>query len=117
MREIIRNNIIDLPFSLHDTHIHKIIIDDNNVRFNFKEGYYSLSSDSRTPTQGYIEFQNVDFDYCSVYVFHASYSRRLKGKRLRLEEFSHKYKELDLEVIDETYGYNMSKFNGFYYKV
>lgn len=115
MREIIRNNIIDLPFSLHDCHIHKILIDANNVKLIFKDGYYDLFNGDCMPTKGYIEFQNVDFDYCSVYMFHTSFSR-LKGKRFRLEEFSYKYKELDLEIIDETYGYNISKFSGVYYK-
>ena len=38
---------------------------------------------------------------------------KIKGHKYSLKKFIKKYKKADIEIVDETYGYNQSKFSGY----
>lgn len=117
MREITRKNMVDLPYSLHDAHINKISMKDTNVMLYFDEGYYVTDNGDTVQAKGYLEFNGVDLDFCDVYIMNMDRnSSKFKGKKYSLKRFIKKHPEIDMEIIDETYGYNQSKFSGFLYK-
>lgn len=112
-----RKNITNLPYSLHDAHINKIIMKGTSVKLYFREGYYIPCSGDCIPVEGYIEIQAVDEDFCYVYVMNTNgYPGKFKGKKYKLKEFIKKHSKIDMEIINETYGYNQSKFSGWMYK-
>lgn len=116
MKEIERKNIIDLPYSLHDTKVNKIEIISDKIIMYFNEGYYKKDSDYNL-TNGFIEFGNVDLDYCSVCIFNLeSDFGKFSGEKFSLQDFVEKFNTINFEIIDETYGYNQSKFLGYIYE-
>lgn len=115
MKIIERKNIIDLPYSLHDARVNKINVVSDKVIMYFDEGYYKIYEDELI--KGYIEFGNVDLDFCSISVFDSQGGLgKLSGERFSLQYFSQRFKNLDLEIVEETYGYNKSKFFGYIYE-
>ena len=40
MKEIIRKNIVDLPYSLHDARVNKMRIEDEKIMMHFSEGFF-----------------------------------------------------------------------------
>jgi hypothetical protein len=117
MKEITRKNMVDLPYSLHDAHINKMKIKDTNLMLYFDEGYYVPVNGDTVLVKGYLELNEVELDCCNVYIMNMDRNyRKFKGKRYSLKKFMNKYPEIDMEIIDETYGYNQSKFSGFMYK-
>ncbi|UOW69604.1 hypothetical protein [Paraclostridium bifermentans] len=116
MKEIERKNIIDLPYSLHDAKVNKIEITSDKVILYFNEGYYKIDNDCNL-TKGFIEFNNVDLDYCSVCIFNLEGNLgKFSGEKFSLQDFVEKFNNLNFEIIDETYGYNQSKFFGYVYE-
>ncbi|WP_025163039.1 hypothetical protein [Paraclostridium bifermentans] len=116
MKEIERKNIIDLPYSLHDTKVNKIEITSDKVILYFNEGYYKIDNDCNL-TKGFIEFNNVDLDYCSVCIFNLEGNLgKFSGEKFNLQDFVEKFNNINFEIIDETYGYNQSKFFGYVYE-
>lgn len=116
MKEIEQKNIIDLPYSLHDARVNKINIASDKVIMHFNEGYYKLENDCKL-IKGYIEFSNADLDHCSVYIFDLTGDfGKFSGEKFNLQDFSKTFKNIDLEIVDETYGYNQSKFFGYIYE-
>lgn len=117
MKETKRKNITSLPYSLHDAHIRKIKIKGKTIKVFFDKGYYMPKNHDWVPVDGYIEFQRADFLYCNVYIFSMEGNRgRFAGKKYSLKKFVKKYPKVDMEIIDETYGYNQSNFAGYCYK-
>lgn len=116
MKEIERKNIIDLPYSLHDARVNNINTVSDKVIMHFNEGYYKIDNDCEL-IKGCVEFSNVDLDYCSVYIIDSDGSLgKFSGERFSLQDFSESFNNIDLEIIDETYGYNKSKFFGYIYE-
>lgn len=116
MKEIERKNIIDLPYSLHDAKVNKIEITSDKVILYFNEGYYKIDNDCNL-TKGFIEFNNVDLDYCSVCIFNLEGNLgKFSGEKFSLQDFVEKFNTINFEIIDETYGYNQSKFFGYIYE-
>lgn len=122
MKKTVRTNIVDLPYSLHDAHINKIQVKQVNeyeakVKLFFDGGFFVPRDGDTVHIAGRLLFEKVDLDYCSVYVLNTTgkKNRKIKGKEYELKAFAKKYKVLDMEIVDETYGYNQSKFSGFMY--
>lgn len=120
----IRKNIVGLEYSLHDAYMSKIKIkkydkelQTANVKINFKEGYYRSKDGATMLVKGYLLFEKVDLDFSNVYLMkiRGLNHGKIKGKKYSLKKFVKKYKNIDMEIIDETYGYNQSKFAGYFY--
>lgn len=120
--KIRREDMPFLPFSMHDVYIKKIRLqqlDDfmANVTFMLPDGVYRSDEDSN-PIPGSILFEQVDLDFSNVYVMKTcgvNYGK-IKGRKYSLKKFVKKYKKADIEIVDETYGYNQSKFSGYLYE-
>lgn len=114
MKEIIRKNISNLPYSLHDAHINNIIVQEDTLIFYFDKGYYVPKDGDCMPIQGSIKFEDVDLDYCYIYTLNTDgHCGTFKGEKYQVIDFIQRYSIIDMEIIDESYGYNQSKFSGY----
>ena len=119
--KIRREDMPSLKFGLHDVHIKKIKIQkidsfSANVTFMLLDGVYTCDEDIE-PIPCNILFEGVDLDFSNIYVmtiFGVNHGK-IKGHKYSLKKFIKKYKKADIEIVDETYGYNQSKFSGYLY--
>ncbi len=111
-----RKNISDLPYSLHDARVNHIELSDDQMTLYFNEGYYRPADGDCLPVQGSIIFEHVDCDFCHAYLLNIEKDRgTFLGEKFPLSTFAARFPKMDFEIIDETYGYNLSKFTGFFY--
>lgn len=117
MKETIRNNIVDLPYSLHDARVNKITIQGENIVLYFSRGFYKPVNNDCLPVKGAaISIQGLDLDFCNAYLLDTAGScGKFTGEKFSLEEFASRFADIDFEIIDETYGYNQSNFSGYLY--
>ncbi len=116
MKEILRDNVINLPYSLHDAHINRIHLKDDIVRMDFNHGFYCPFEGDTVPIAGSIELRQVDLDFCNVYIMDMpGKDGSFKGREISLEDYARNSGNVDMEIVDETYGYNKSKFSGYMY--
>ncbi|WMJ84161.1 hypothetical protein ACS3UN_08660 [Oscillospiraceae bacterium LTW-04] len=117
MKETKRKNILDLPYSLHDAHVNRIDIVPEQVTLWFDAGFYKPMNGDGLPVKGYVTFEDVDFDFCYAYLMDSTIDcGQFTGKKFVLTQFAKCFPNIDFEIIDETYGYNQSKFSGFFYE-
>jgi hypothetical protein len=119
MKEIIRKNILDLPYSLHDARVSKITLEEKKIILYFSEGFYEPRNNDYLAVEGkgIISIEGSDLDFCTVYLFDSvGNSGQFSGEKYRLDAFIHEFPHMDFEIIDETYGYNQSKFSGYFYE-
>lgn len=110
MNKYIKPNL-NLPISLHDCNITNINItnEDNmycNICFEFEDGFF-LTNTQEPPilNDTKVIFSKVDIDFCSASIYKDD-----TLKSISFNELSKLAQEETLEIIDETYGYNKSKF-------
>lgn len=117
MKEIIRKNVVDLPYSLHDAKVNKLTIEEENIVLYFSRGFYKPVDNDCLPVKGAeISIQGLDLDFCHVYLLDtAGGCGKITGEKISLEEFARRFPVIDFEIIDETYGYNQSNFSGYLY--
>lgn len=116
-KKIYRNKSEECPYYLHDARINKIICRKNKIKFIFDNGYFVKGDEDCIPVKGHIEFQDADYDFCRVYVLNnVKNTGKFTGKKYWLKKFSDKYKKVNMEIIDETYYHNISKFTGWIYR-
>ena len=114
MKKIIRERKSNLPCSLHDSHINKITVLKDKIRFDFK--YIFLYSDEEESTvKASIEFENTDADFCDIYVMNVNKKSKIKGKKQSFKKFIKKYPKLDMEIVTETYNYYDTVWSGYIY--
>lgn len=118
MKETIRKKIVDFPYSLHDARVHKIRIEAEKIVMCFSEGYYKPMDNDCVSVNGnpLISIEHADLDFCVVYLIDLEADcGKFSGEKMGLQEFINRFAEIDFEIIDETYGYNQSKFSGYFY--
>lgn len=114
MKKIIRERKSNLPCSLHDSHINKITVLKDKIRFDFE--YIFLYSDEEESTvKASIEFENTDADFCDIYVMNVNKKSKIKGKKQSFKKFIKKYPKLDMEIVTETYNYYDTVWSGYIY--
>ena len=60
------------------------------------------------------EFHNVQWDFSFVYLLGVTGNvSTFMGEKMFLKEFIERYKQFGFSVMDETYGYNMTKYCGY----
>ena len=63
---------------------------------------------------GYVEFQNVRWDYSFVYLLGVTGNvGTFTGEKMFLKDFISRFTPFGFSVMDETYGHNITKFNGY----
>ena len=112
MKRTIRNNV-NMPYSLHDMNVFAFDVCDNNIIMRTQSGMIDTAPPCRQ-CDGYLEFHNVQWDYSYVYLLGLTGNvGKFAGEKMFLKDFIDKYKQFGFSVMDETYGYNMTKYCGF----
>lgn len=119
MKETIRRNIVDLPYSLHDSRVNKIRIEDEGIVMHFSKGFFKPMNNGCLSVKGnaVISINGLDLDFCYAYLINTMGGcGKFTGEKFSLVEFINRFPDIDFEIVDETYGYNQSKFSGYLYK-
>lgn len=113
MQRTMRNNITGLPYSLHDMQVMEMLADGNELVFKFEHGFVKLA-DPCIQVMGELHFHDVDWDFCYAYTLDFCGSTGpFTGCKQFLRDFIAADQSVQFEIMDETYGYNASKFAGY----
>lgn len=112
MKKTIRENIT-APYSLHDMNVVSFEVKDNDVIMRTQSGIIKTEGLS-SQVDGYVEFYNVQWDFSYVYLFDFTGNvGKFCGEKMFFNDFIEKYKPFGFSILDETYGYNQTKYAGF----
>ena len=63
---------------------------------------------------GFVEFHDVQWDFSYVYLLGVTGNvGTFTGEKMFLKDFIDRYKGFGFSIMDETYGYNMTKYCGY----
>ena len=105
------------PYSLKDCHISAINLDGDNVELICDLGYQD-NSIPRRGVKGDIIISKVNYEYCRAYILNysglicGSYGE-FNGKKMPADEFLRTFSKISLDVMEEAFGKNIWKLNGF----
>lgn len=117
MKETNRKNIVDLPYSLHDARVTHIKLVSHKIVMYFNKGYFKATNNDFLLVNGFIELNDVDLDYCCAYILDSiGCTENFSGQKFSLQRFIEQFPNINFEIVDETYGYNQSKFSGYLYE-
>ncbi len=93
MKTTVRNNITDLPYSLHDAVVTAVNIEgDFPVTLCFEKGFFEPSEGDCRRVDGYVAIDGIDNDFCNVYVFNGTKNEgAFRGRKMPLKPFAEKY--------------------------
>ena len=112
MKRTVRNNI-DTPYSLHDMNVIAFDVAGNDLIMRTQSGLLKTAPVAEQ-VDGYVELRDVQWDFSYAYLLEVSGNAGIfKGEKLFLKDFVSKVAPLGFCIMDETYGYNMSKFSGY----
>ena len=112
LKRTIRNNI-DTAFTLHDMNVISFDIIDNDIVMKTQSGIVEICSPCRQ-LDGHVEFHNVQWDFSYVYLLGITGNvGTFTGEKMFLKDFIERYKQFGFSIMDETYGYNMTKYCGY----
>lgn len=114
--DYIRDRKRNFSFSLHDSRIVQIEIDENRLSLKMDRiSQYVESEEKWYP--GIIEFTKIDKEECDIMVFNTPYGfegvKSFSGKEMSFEEFKKQYPNAEFEIVTEGYcGYDTT-FQGY----
>ena len=112
MKRTIHDNI-NSPFTLHDMNVISFEVTDNDIVMRTQSGIVEAAVPYRQ-LDGYVEFHNVQWDFSYVYLLGVTGNvGTFTGEKMFLKDFIERYKQFGLSILDETYGYNQTKYNGY----
>ena len=117
MKTVVKQPDPEPPYSLHDAHIMELRAEGDTLRLVTQYGYV-CTTPSFGQVDGDVEITGIDWDFSSVYVMEyrgvlcGNYGSFI-GRKMTMEDFLREYPEATLDVLDETYGYNQVKLDGF----
>ena len=112
LKRTIHDNI-NAPFTLHDMNVISFEVTDNDIVMRTQSGIVETATPYRQ-LDGYIEFHNVQWDFCYVYLLGVTGNiGTFTGEKMFLKDFIKRYKQFSFLIMDETYGYNQTKYNGY----
>lgn len=112
VKRSIRENI-NAAFTLHDMNVIAFEVIDHKIVMRTQSGIVETTSPYRQ-LDGYVEFHNVKWDFSYVYLLGFTGNvGTFTGEKLFLKDFIERYKQFGFSIIDETYGYNMTKYCGY----
>lgn len=112
MKRITRNNI-NSPYTLHDMNVIAFEVTDNDIVMRTQSGIVETVAPYGQPN-GYVEFHDVQWDFSFVYLLGVTGNiGTFTGEKMFLKDFISNISSFGFSVMDETYGYNMTKYNGF----
>lgn len=112
MNKTVCNKMLS-PFSLHDMTVVSLEIEGNNIIVRTQSGMVETTAPYRQ-LDGWVELHDVQWDFCYVYLLGFTGNVGIfTGEKMFLKDFIDKYKQFGFSVMDETYGYNMTKYCGY----
>ena len=112
MKRTIHDNI-NSPFTLHDMNVISFEVTDNDIVMRTQSGIVEAAVPYRQ-IDGYVEFHKVQWDFSYVYLLGVTGNvGTFTGEKMFLKDFIERYKQFGLSILDETYGYNQTKYNGY----
>lgn len=90
----------------------------DKLLLEFEHGFVS-TLEPYMQVEGKIEFAKVDWDFSFAYIIEfpdgslCGNQGNFTGHKMELLDFIQQNKELRFEIIDETYGYNTTKLDGY----
>ena len=117
--DYIRDRESNIPFSLHDSRIVDILIDENKLSLKMNPIFQYIDNEEKYHN-GIIEFTNIDKDACDIMIFNTPYGydgvKSFSGKELSFDEFKEQYLNAEFEIITEGYcGYDTT-FQGYIFQ-
>ncbi len=111
MKRTIRLNV-HVPYSLHDMRVIQFEVSGDTLIMRTQSGMTETTEPYGQP-DGYIEFHQVDWDFCFAYTMDILANEgEFHGRKMSLQDFIGEFENSGFEVIDESFGYNSSKFSG-----
>jgi len=112
MKMTIRQNV-HTPYSLHDMNVIELLAADDGLTLRTQSGMVQTTP-PYAQTDGYIEFRGVRWDYSYVYLLeHNGNIGSFQGEKLSLLDFIQREKVFGFSIMDETFGFNQTKLNGY----
>lgn len=112
MRETIRHNI-KAPYSLHDMNVIAFEVSGDDLTMRTQSGMVKVTKPSRQ-LDGHVKFYDVQWEFSYVYLMeHAGNTGTFSGEKLFLRDFVERFHPFGFSIMDETYGYNMTKYSGY----
>lgn len=112
MKKVVRDNI-HVPYSLHDMSVISFEINGDDMIMRTQSGIVSAITPYGQP-DGYVEFHKIDWDFSFVYLLNFTGNvGSFTGEKMYLKDFIEQFINANFSIIDETYGYNQTKFEGF----
>ena len=112
MKRTIRSNI-ETTYSLHDMNVISFDVSGDDIIMHTQSGMFKTTLPTSQP-DGYVEFHNVQWDFSYVYLLGVTGNiGTFAGEKMFLKDFIDRYKQFGFSVMDETYGYNMTKYSGY----
>ena len=112
--DYIRDRKSNISFSLHDSRILQIEINEDKLSLNM-DRIFQYTDNEEKWYKGIIEFTNIDKEECNIMVFNAPYGynevKSFSGKELSFDEFKELYPNAEFEIVTEGYcGYDIMMF-------
>lgn len=112
MRETIRHNI-HAPYSLHDMNVTAFEVTGNDIIMRTQSGMVKTGKPC-SQVAGFVEFHDVRWDFSFVYLLGITGNEgTFTGEKLFFRDFLDRFQAFRFSVMDETYGFNMTKYSGY----
>lgn len=111
MKRVVRGNVC-APYSLHDMSVISFEIKGDDMIMRTQSGIVSTVP-PYGQSDGYVEWYKIDWDFSYVYLFNVTGNTgSFTGEKMYLKDFVNQFVNANFTIIDETYGYNQTKFEG-----
>ena len=112
MNQTVRANI-NTPYSLHDMNVIAFEVEDDAITMRTQSGMIKTEGLS-SQVDGYVIFENVQWDFSYVYLLDFTGNiGTFTGEKMFLKDFIAAFQNAGFSVMDETFGYNQSRFTGY----
>lgn len=101
------------PYCLHDMNVIAFEVDGDNITMRTQSGMIRTAPPS-LQVDGYVEFHDVDFGFCYVYVYEEYYGNigAFSGEKMFLKDFINEFENACFSIMEESYGYNRACYTG-----
>ena len=111
MARVIRQNI-HTAYSLHDMGITAFEREGERLVVRCSTGMVKVGHSARQ-VEGHLEFEDVQWDFSYVYLLdHVGNTGKFSGEKMFLLDFLDRYDNFVFTVMDESYGFNSTKYTG-----
>ena len=112
MKRTVRENIHS-AFTLHDRNVIAFEVREKDLVMRTQSGILETTPPYRL-LDGFVEFHDVQWDFSYVYLLGVTGNAgTFTGEKMWLRDFLDRYAQFGFSVMDETYGFNMTKYSGY----